>query len=613
MEGCFQTDIQGIQMAKKYKFEVEADTGPAKDDLSKITGQLNDISTTAGKAGSQLGSVGKMTPGLVKGFKGLGVAVKAAFAATGIGAVISIFELFKSNQALMDAFNTVTTAIKITFRDIFDLVKPLADAIGKLFTDPVQGIKDLGKLIKDYVINYFNQAWDIVKNLGGAIANLVTGDWEGLKANLKEIGTSVGDAILGNEGASEKMLNNIVKAVVEASKLTQMLNKVTIAEAELEKLREKGDLRLEKLRQIRDDESKSLTDRIAANDELGKALEDQIVKELQLAQLKTQAAKLQWEAEVSIENQAAYIRAQAGEIAVQNRLESQRSEMLMNTNALLREQNDIAKSKKAAVQEVADIESQADRLRLKSIEDLLQFDLNAIETKRKAQVDSINEWLALNQSETAARQEQLNQLAIIEAQANLDKLTKNQEYLDAKAAQDKEANDKQITRIQAYHKKMIEEKKAEADMEKRIEDLKYAIVNSILDTSSKVFSENAEVQKGISIAQATISTYQGAASALAQPTPPYLNIIMMIAVIAAGLANVATIIKTKIPGKGGGGGGSGAGGSARQPGTFSMVKPLNQQITTALDKQEPQKAYVTQGDIESSAELDRNIKANARG
>jgi hypothetical protein len=150
-------------------------------------------------------------------------------------------------------------------------------------------------------------------------------------------------------------------------------------------------------------------------------------------------------------------------------------------------------------------------------------------------------------------------------------------------------------------------------MEKRIEDLKYAIVNSILDTSSKVFSENAEVQKGISIAQATISTYQGAASALAQPTPPYLNIIMMIAVIAAGLANVATIIKTKIPGKGGGGGGYGAGGSARQPGTFSMVKPLNQQITTALDKQEPQRAYVVQGDIESGAELDRNIKANARG
>lgn len=601
-------------MAKKYKFEVEADTGPAKDDLAKIGGQLNDISANAGKASGELTGIGKMTPGLVKGFKGVGMAIKAAFAATGIGIVMLLFDMFKNNQKILDIFNTAVSAIQNVFNDLWALVQPLTDSLMKLFTDPKDAIKELGKMIKDYVINYFQQAWDIIKNVGGAIANLLTGDWEGLKKNLKEIGTSVTDAILGSEGASEKMLDNIVTAVKEASKLTDILNRVKIAEAELEKLREKGDIRLEKLRQARDDESKSITERIAANQEIGKALEDQITKELNLARLRTQAAKLQLETTKNIDNQADYIRAQAGEIAVMNRLESQRSEMLMNNNSLLREQNDIAKGIVAANQEVADINSQAARLGLKSALELLQFDLQAIETKRAAQVKAIQEWLALNPNETAARQEQLNQLATIEAQANLDKLARNKEYLTEKETQDKEANDKQITRVQAYAKKLRDHAIYQAELDKKLGDLKVQSAQQMLTSLSTIAGDNAVAQKGIAAAQAAISTYQGAAMNLtATPWPP-VNFGLMALTIAAGLAQVATILKQPIPGRGGGGAGSGAGGSApRQPGSFSMVKPLNQQITTALDKQAPQRAYVVNGDIESAAELDRNIKANARG
>jgi len=562
-----------------------------------------------------------MTPGLVKGFKGVGSAIKAAFAATGIGVVALLFDMFKNNQKVLDIFNTSVAAIQNVFNDLFELVQPLFESLMKLFTDPKEAIKELGKMIKDYVINYFNQAWDVVKNLGGAIANLFTGDWEGLKANLKEIGTSVVDGILGSEGASEKMLENIKDAVKEASILTDLLNRVKLAEAELEKLREKGDLRLEKLRQTRDDESKSLAERIAANEELGVALEEQITKELDLAKLRTQAAKLQWETTKNIENQADYIRAQAAEIAVMNRLEGQRSEMLMNTNSLLREQNEIQKGIREAAQEVADIQREIDKLAITSTLEKLQFDIDSIEQKKQAQLEAIETELQAVQAGTVRYQELLNQRAVIEAQANLDRLTKNQEYLTEKERQDKEALDREKSNLQAFEDWANQNAELTKEREKMKAEYITGVAESLASSVGTIFSENAGVQKGIAIAEATISTYKGAAMNLsATPFMP-LNIIMAAATVAAGIATVAKIAKQKIPGKGGGAGGGGGidssmpGGGGRQPGSFSMVQPLNQQITTALDssKLEPQRAYVVSGDIESAAELDRSIKANARG
>ena len=605
-------------MGKKYKFEVEADTGTAKSDLSEVAEKLSDISAASGQTGAELGVIGKMTPGLVKGFKGLGTTIKAAFAATGIGVIALIFDMFKNNQKVLDIFNTGVAALQNIFNDIFALIQPLFDSIMKLFTDPKEAIKELGKMIKDYVINYFNQALDIIKSVGGAIASLFTGDWEGLKRNLKEIGTSVVDAILGSEGASEKMLENIKEAVKEADKLTQILNRVKIAEAELERLREKGDLRLEKLRQIRDDEARSLDERIQANEDLGLALEEQIEKELQLARLRTQAARLQYETVKNVENQAELIRAQAAEIAVMNRLEGQRSEMLMNTNSLLREQQEIQKGIRDAVQEVADIQREIDKISIKSALDKLQFDIESIEKKKQAQLAAIDSELEGLQEGTVRYQDLLNQRAIIEAQANLDRLAKNQEYLDEKERQDKEALDREKANLEAFGQWADQNAQVSKEREKMKADYAVMTVETMAAAIGSIFSENASVQKGIAIVEATIATFKGAAMNLsATPFMP-LNIAMAAATVAAGIATVAKIAKQKIPGKGGGGGGgsidgSMPGGGGRQPGSFSMVQPLNQQITTALDKQEPQKAYVVNSEIESAAELDRSIKANARG
>lgn len=608
-------------MAKKYSFEVEADTGGAKKDLAGISGQLDDISGKAAGAGKEFADIGKMTPTLVKGFKGVGTAVKAAFAATGIGIIALVFDMFKNNQKVLDIFNTAVTAIQYVFNDLFKLVEPLTVAIGKLFTDPVQGIKDLGKMIKDYVINYFNQAWDIIKNIGGALANLVTGDWEGLKKNLKEIGTSVGDAILGSEGATEKMIDNVKVATKEAAKLVDLLNQVKLAEAELEKLREKGDLRLEKLRQIRDDEARSITERIAANEELGKALEEQIQAELKLAKLKTEAARQEWIKTGLIENQAEYIRAQANEIAIQNRLEGQRSEMLMNTNSLLREQKDIAKGVTETEMELQDLRDEQARLMKANTLEQLQFDLEALDKKKQATVEAIELELSQTAEGTARYQELLNEKAIIEETYNLNKLQKQQEVAnEEKRIADETEAAKQAARLKTEEQdKQLAALKAERD--KAVASAQLATVEAVLGAVGEIAGENAVIQKGIAIAEAVINTYKGATMALGSAPPPY-SFIMMGAVIAAGIASVVKIARQKIPkakGDSGSGGnisanGAASSGGGRQPGSFAMVQPLSAQLTNAMSAEnKPQRAYVVSGDIESANELDRSIKANARG
>ena len=608
-------------MAKKYRVEVEAGTDEAKRKLGDVADKLDDIGAGAGKASEHLGKIGKGAPGLDKTFKSVGMSIKSAVASLGVFALI--FELFRNNQKVMDIFNAGMAAIQYIFNDLMKIVSPLLDAVMGLFTTPGDSIKKLGQMIKDYVINYFNQAWDIIKNVGGAIANLFTGDWDGLKANLKEIGTSIGDAILGTEGATEKMIENVKTATKEAVALTSLLNKVKIAEAELEKLREKGDLRLEKLRQLRDDESTSLADRIQANKDLGAELEAQIEAELSLAKLKTEAARQEAIKSGLVDDQAEYIRAQANEIAIMNRLEGQRSEQLMNTNALLREQKDIERGVRDTEMQLADLRDEQAKVEMSNTLDKLNFELEAIDRKEQRQIEALNNELSLTAQGTARYQELLNEKALVEEQANLDRLTKQQEVFDEEvrvaqeAAEAKKAADKAVA---DYNKQLADQKK---ERDKAVASAQIQTAETVLGTVSAIAGENAGVQKGISIAEAVINTYKGATMALGSAPPPY-SFIMAAAVIAAGIANVVKIIKTKIPkSKGGdsgsasisGGGGAGSSGGGARPGTFSMVQPLSQQLSQNLSGElatKPQRAYVTQGDIESAAELDNHIKTNAR-
>ena len=139
--------------------------------------------------------------------------------------------------------------------------------------------------------------------------------------------------------------------------------------------------------------------------------------------------------------------------------------------------------------------------------------------------------------------------------------------------------------------------------------------------SEKAARAAFNIQKASSIAIATISTYQAAQSAYAsQMTIPTTDAPIRAALaagiaVASGLAQVASIAKTKFKGGGGasapsvGGGGSGAIGGGSQAAQFNVVGNTGiNQLAEGLGGQgsEPIQTYVVSGDVTTAQSLDRS-------
>ena len=181
----------------------------------------------------------------------------------------------------------------------------------------------------------------------------------------------------------------------------------------------------------------------------------------------------------------------------------------------------------------------------------------------------------------------------------------------------------------AAKQKEIDEK-AKADAQ-AIQDFKFDIASQGLQTisnltelfagkSEKAAKKAFQIQKAVSIAQATIDTYKSAnaifASTAANPITvlnPSAPFIAAGVAVAAGLVNVATIASQKFQGGGttGGGGQESApdlgGGATPQ---FNVVgdSGINQ---IAQLQQQPVQAFVVSGEVTTSQALDRNRVQNA--
>ena len=97
-------------------------------------------------------------------------------------------------------------------------------------------------------------------------------------------------------------------------------------------------------RQIRDDVSKTIEERIKANEELGRILDEQFEEERSLALKKIELAQM--EADQNKDNvdlQVALINAKTELTDLEERITGQKSEQMTNINSLLKEQTDLEK------------------------------------------------------------------------------------------------------------------------------------------------------------------------------------------------------------------------------------------------------------------------------
>ena len=332
-------------------------------EYAKLEKQVQDQNNATSKS---IKNIEKSSGSAAKGIKGIGNAIKAAGVGLAIAAFAKLTEVFNQNQKVADFFNTTFEVLSLTFNDFFNFLdRNIGTVTGyfkAIFNDPVQSIKNFGKAIYDNIIERVKSSLEALGFLGDAVVKVFKGDFAGAAESAKEAGKELLDVVTGVDDSFEKaaeILPNVVKGIKDYAKgtietatgMVQLNKQARLNEVINQGLIEKYDRQAEKLRQVRDDEANTIQDRIAANEELGRVLDEQEAKMLENAQARIDAAELELSKNrENIEAQIEYQEALNERAAIEAQIEGFRSEQLMNRMSLNRELADM--NKEAAIEEV---------------------------------------------------------------------------------------------------------------------------------------------------------------------------------------------------------------------------------------------------------------------
>jgi hypothetical protein len=465
-----------------------------KSNIGEVTKKTDDLGISIGKASDETKDLNK---GLEetgksgsKGFIAIGTAVKGfgmALKAAGIGLAIALFvslkEALERNQKVMDTVNTIMGTISTTFNQVANVLVEVYNWT----TESTDRFDGLGKTLSGLVtlaltplkvaffglklgVQEVQLAWE--KWVGGAdpkkIAELKKGIDETTDslAEIAKEAVSAGADIYNNIGDAIGEIGTIGKKAIEgiseisiksnyelAKATTAAANSSKLAEAAIQGLIEKYDRQAELQRQIRDDETKTFAERIAANQKLGEILDEQETKMLALADTRVASAALELSAnKENVELQVAYQQALNDRAGVEAQVAGFRSEQMTNEVSLNKELGEIKK-------EITNATLEGIALELEELKNSYEMQL---EMARKAGEDT-----------TA---------------------------LDKKYAKDKEAI------LDAADQK-------EKDRKKALQSFNVGMAQQGLQVIADAAGEGTALAKAAAIAQATISGVQGVQNA----------------------------------------------------------------------------------------------------
>ena len=587
------------------------------DNLGKSIEEVNsNLKETSGFSGSIEGvgeGAKKSTKGvgvLSKGFKGLGTAIKA----TGIGLVIGLLaklgEVFMQNQKVADVFNTTFEAVSIVFNDFVNFIVNNTGGVIKffdaIFKNPLESLKSFANAFKENIQERFDSYLDTLGYLASAVKKVFSGDFAGALDDVKSAGKESLDVLTGVndsfdkgkefvEKSAEAVKNYATETLKAAQENVKLANSAELAAAQQTLLVEKYDRQAEQLRQIRDEERNSISERKKANDELLLVLEQQekamlATADAQLASAQAEAAKND-----SIENQVAVTDALANRLGVLAQIEGFRSEQKANDLALDREQIELTNSK---LESESTLSIERKRFNAEQIEDEL------------ARLEALKEVDLLEAEQEALRLEAIVNNANAETQAKVDAQIAldefNEQSRQTNISRDKEISDAKIDL---------------SNKEREITSKNLAATENVLNSFGELAGEQTVAGKGLAIASATINTYRGVSDALAAVTvTPFETALKFAnagAILANGLSNVKKIVSVKVPSTGGGGGGAGSapsGGAAPTPPSFNVVGASETSAlgdAVASQTNEPVQAYVVSNDVTTAQSLENNIVEGA--
>lgn len=631
-------------------FEIITKTGKAEKDLKNVAKAADDAADGVEKVNEGLEKTNKETKktsrlgkafGVAKkGAKGFGAGLKTIASGVGVFTIIALAldklkELFQSNQKVVDTFNIAFESLAIAFNDFFNFISKNVGAVSgffkKIFNDPIASMKAFKDALIENIINRIKATIDTFGHLSKVVAKVLKGDFSGAMDSAKDAGSSFVDSITGVENSVEKATEVISEGVDALVDYTKSTVEAATANVELKKqaelaavanqgLIEKYDLQAESLRQIRDDERKSIAERKKANDELALVLDQQEKAMLSNAQISLRAAQAELKKDKNnIEFKKAVMEAENELAAVRAQVAGFRSEQQSNDLALSKEELEMNNSK---LESQNNLSIEQKRFNAEQIED----ELERLEALKK--VDAEEKVLQLKRlqgvidSANAGTQAKVDaEIAYNETKQELEQqeVLRAKEIADAKVKINKEKNDQ----------KLQDDKDAEAEIAKQrqqnldaFEQAATMTMNALIAINelTQAFAKEDEasqkkafkVNKAIGIANAIINTSVGVSKALASAAPP-LNFINAAIVTASGIAQVKNIKKTRFdsssfdttsPSKEEGGGGLT---SPTQAPSFNVVGQSGfNQVAGALGQQQPVQAFVVSGDVTTAQQLQNN-------
>lgn len=264
--------------------------------------------TTSQTAATEASTVA--TAASTRGFKLL----KLAIVSTGIGALVvllvSVYTALSQNEAASNKFSKALASFKGILNAVFAVLRPL------------------GKFLIDKIVAGFELAGQAADEALGLIS-----------AGLDAIGFDEAAKSVDNFKESVK------GSIDAAQRLEAAEQKLAAAQRYSQKIQLDYQKQAEKLRQARDDESKSIGERIKANEQLGAVLQKQTAEETKIANQAIANAKLRIQLTGrSTENLDALAEAQTKLSDIQERISGQESEQLQNLNSLRKESADKARA-----------------------------------------------------------------------------------------------------------------------------------------------------------------------------------------------------------------------------------------------------------------------------
>lgn len=642
-------------MAIEKNIKINVDTDNAVKGVDSLSDSVKDLSKESKSInGKSIGDIGKGAEGSAKsvgglsiGFKGLGTAIKA----TGLGLLVTLLaglaDALSENQRVAKFFKVGVEAVSIVMQDFINFVLDntggMVDTFKAIFEDPMQSVKDLGDLIKDNLLERFNSFLEVLGFVGEAMKKFVSGDFKGALESVKNAGKELVDVATGIDGTFDKVVNgvgNTIDALGEygskvldtAKKNIQLAQSAEIAAAKQGLLVEQYDRQAEKLRQIRDNDLKSIDSRIKANNELKQVLDNQEKAMIATANAVLASAQAQVSKNNTTENAVALLEAQANKAGVLAQIEGFRSEQESNRIALIKERLEIEQSgaqfdnKLALDARKFAAEQEKDELKQLDLKRDILAEERLIEEKRlQLKIDSFEKG-------TQARQNAENELReILQGFDQEDEILKEEKKAKEEEEEERKEESRlnEIERLRSHRATIANDEELNAAQkstmllknllkEIEINDLSNAsleekakFASNVLAAASAALGKETAAGKAAAIASTTIDTissgvsaFKGMVSSIPGPVGIAAGAVAAAGALASGFASVKKILAVKTPG--GGGGGAPSAPTPPQAPAFNLVgqSGVNQVQESIEAESNPIKAFVVGSDVTNQQEID---------